>query len=131
MHLKKKLTINKTPKHHSPSKSHKETHPDHTEMDAFNGMIKEYNKQLVASQNPRDFHADLPILQALGAKSYDHVQDLNELQIQLESALKKFAKDWKTVDQGKINYLMKYGIVKEVMMIEERKAIRMLAAAKP
>jgi hypothetical protein len=45
--------------------------------------------------------------------------------------LKKFAKDWKTVDQGKINYLMKYGIVKEVMMIEERKAIRMLAAAKP
>jgi hypothetical protein len=62
VHLKKKLTLGKTPKHHSPTKSHKETHPDHTEMDAFNGMIKEYNKQLVASQNPRDFHADLPIL---------------------------------------------------------------------
>jgi hypothetical protein len=49
VHLKKKLTLNKTPKHtqHSPSKSHKDnmTHPDHTEMDAFNGMIKEYVKQ--------------------------------------------------------------------------------------
>ena len=46
------------------------------------------------------------------------------LQIQLEEALKKFVKDWKTIDQAKINYLMKYGIVQEVMKIEERKAIR-------
>lgn len=33
-------------------------------------------------------------------------------------------KDWKTIDQAKINQLMKYGIVQEVMKIEERKAIR-------
>ena len=44
------------------------------------------------------------------------------LQLQLEEALKKFVKDWKTIDNSKINYLMKYGIVQEVMKIEERKA---------
>ena len=100
-------------------------------MEAFNGIIREYNKQLVASSNPRDFNADLPILQALGVKNYDQTQDLNELQVILEEALKKFVKDWKTVDKSRLNYLMKYGIVQEVMKIEERKAIRMLAAAKP
>jgi hypothetical protein len=29
----------------------------------------------------------------------------------LEVSLKKFVKDWKTLDNDKINYLMKYGIV--------------------
>jgi hypothetical protein len=37
-------------------------------------------------------------------------------------------KDWKTLDTSKINYLMKYGIVQEVMKIEERKAVRREAA---
>jgi len=86
-------------------------------MEAFNGIIREYNKQLVASSNPRDFNADLPILQALGVKNYDQTQDLNELQVILEEALKKFVKDWKTVDKSRLNYLMKYGIVQEVMKI--------------
>jgi hypothetical protein len=44
--------------------------------------------------------------------------------IKLEKALKKFVKDWKTLDSEKINYLMKYGIVQEVMKVEERKAVR-------
>ena len=42
----------------------------------------------------------------------------------MREALKKFVKDWKTVDQDKLGYLMQYGIVQEVMKIEERKAIR-------
>lgn len=50
--------------------------------------------------------------------------DLNKLQIQVEEALKKFVKDWKTLDQDKINTLMQYGIVQEVMKVEERKAVR-------
>lgn len=78
--------------------------------------------------NPRDFNADLPILSALGADSYDQMANIERLQISLEEALRKFCKDWKTIDQGKINYLMKYGIVQEVMKIEERKAVRALAA---
>jgi hypothetical protein len=45
--------------------------------------------------------------------------------------LKKFVKDWKTLDSSKINYLMKYGIVQEVMKVEERKAIRAEVAARP
>ena len=53
------------------------------------------------------------------------------MQLQLEKALKKFVKDWKTVDNTKINYLMKYGIVQEVMKIEERKAVRLMAANRP
>ena len=39
-------------------------------------------------------------------------------------------KDWKTLDQKKIDYLMKYGIVQEVMKVEERKAIRALKPPK-
>ncbi len=45
--------------------------------------------------------------------------------------MKKFVKDWKTVDSSKINYLMKYGIVQEVMKIEERKSVRLMAAQRP
>ncbi len=45
--------------------------------------------------------------------------------------MKKFVKDWKTIDNAKINYLMKYGIVQEVMKIEERKAVRLAAANRP
>ncbi len=40
-------------------------------------------------------------------------------------------KDWKTIDTSKINYLMKYGIVQEVMKIEERKGVRLMAANRP
>jgi len=92
--------------------------------------VKDYNRQL-NNQNPRDFNSDLPILQALGAESYDKITNIDYLQLQLEKALKKFVKDWKTVDNTKINYLMKYGIVQEVMKIEERKAVRLMAANRP
>lgn len=46
----------------------------------------------------RDFNADLPILSTLGAENYDKVSNINELQIKLQIALKKFVKDWKTLD---------------------------------
>ena len=42
--------------------------------------------------------------------------------------MRKFKKDWKTIDSEKINYLMKLGIVQEVMKVEERKAVRREAA---
>lgn len=99
-------------------------------MDTFKNIVKDYNRQL-NNQNPRDFNADLPILQALGAESYDKITNIDYLQIQLEKALKKFVKDWKTVDNAKINYLMKYGIVQEVMKIEERKSVRLMASIRP
>ena len=72
-------------------------------------MIKEY--VLKANTKPRDFNSDLPILSTLGADNYDQLEDLGGLKIKLEKALKKFVKDWKTLDDEKINYLMKYGIV--------------------
>ncbi len=34
------------------------------------------------------------------------------------------------MDQAKINYLMQYGIVQEVMKVEERKAVRKENASK-
>lgn len=77
---------------------------------------------------PRDFNSDLPILSTLGAHNYDKYEDIDELTIKLERALKKFVKDWKTLDESKINYLMKYGIVQEVMKVEERKGVRREAA---
>ena len=99
-------------------------------MDALNSIIIDYNKAIV-SAHPRDFHADLPILTALGANSYDQLDNIEKLQINLEEGLKKFVKDWKTIDMEKINYLMKYGIVQEIMKVEGRKAIRIEMANRP
>ncbi len=51
VHLKRKLTTTshqqRTPKHPSPNKP--PTQPDHGERDAFNGLVREYNRQLVSS----------------------------------------------------------------------------------
>jgi hypothetical protein len=66
------------------------------DLDTFKGIVRDYNKTIKV--DPRDFKAELPILQALGAGSYDNVSNLDYLQIQLEAALKKFVKDWKTID---------------------------------
>jgi hypothetical protein len=41
-------------------------------MEAFNSIIRDYNKQHLFAK-PRDFNADLPILQALGANTYDQL----------------------------------------------------------
>jgi hypothetical protein len=71
-------------------------------------LIQDFNKQ---ATKPRDFNADIPILSTLGASNYDKYRNIEELKIKLESALKKFVKDWKTIDPKKIDYLMKYGIV--------------------
>jgi hypothetical protein len=70
-------------------------------------------------------------LTALGVDNYDKISNLDYLQVQLEEALKKWVKDWKTIDTSRINYLMKYGIVQEVMKIEERKSVRREAALRP
>ena len=40
----------------------------------------------------RDFKADIPILQTLGAENYDKLDQ--SMEIDLKKALKKFVKDW-------------------------------------
>jgi hypothetical protein len=99
-------------------------------MEAFNSIIRDYNKQHLFAK-PRDFNADLPILQALGANTYDQLANTEAMQLTLHDALTKWVKDWKTVDKSRINYLMKYGIVYEIMKVEERKAIRREIAYRP
>jgi len=47
-------------------------------MEVFKSIVKDYNRQL-NNQNPRDFNADLPILQALGAESYDKITNIDYL----------------------------------------------------
>jgi hypothetical protein len=58
-------------------------------------IIRDYAQTHI---KPRDFNADLPILSALGATEYDKIEDMSKFQIKLEKALKKFVKDWKTLD---------------------------------
>jgi hypothetical protein len=48
------------------------------DVEAFKNIVKDYNRQL-NNQNPRDFNADLPILQALGAESYDKITNIDYL----------------------------------------------------
>lgn len=102
------------------------------DLDLLKGIITDYaiNNQL-KNLKARDFNADLPILSTLGAANYDKFDDIDTLTIKLEQALKKFVKDWKTLDSNKINYLMEYGIVQEVMKVEERKAVRAEVASRP
>lgn len=98
------------------------------DLEKLKDIIRDY---AVNALKARDFNADLPILSTLGAEDYDKIDSMDALQIHLETALRKFVKDWKTLDKQKINYLMKYGIVQEVMKVEERKAIRREMANKP
>jgi hypothetical protein len=70
LHLKKKLT-NRA----KSTKSKKQSHIDSQEMETFNLLIKDYNKHI--QSNPRDFNAELPILQALGASNYDMIDNLD------------------------------------------------------
>ena len=97
------------------------------DLDILKNIITDYAVTMGALK-PRDFNADLPILSTLGAENYDKIDDIDSLSIKLETALRKFVKDWKTLDKQKINYLMKFGIVQEVMKVEERKAVRREAA---
>ncbi|CDW78193.1 UNKNOWN [Stylonychia lemnae] len=97
------------------------------DLDLLKNIITDY-AVTIGQLKPRDFNADLPILSTLGAENYDKIDDIDSMTLQLETALKKFVKDWKTLDQKKINYLMKFGIVQEVMKVEERKAVRREAA---
>ncbi len=82
------------------------------DLDLLKNIITDYaiNNPL-KNMKPRDFNAELPILSTLGADNYDKYEDIDGLTIKLERALKKFVIDWKTLDQKKINYLMKYSIV--------------------
>lgn len=97
------------------------------DLDILKNIISDYALQM-GPVKPRDFNTEVPILSALGASEYDRYEDIQQLIIKLEGALKKFVKDWKTLDKNKINYLMKYGIVQEVMKVEERKGVRREAA---
>ena len=64
------------------------------DLDILKNIIRDY----AIKAKPRDFNADLPILSTLGASHYDKLEKIDELQIQLEKALSKFVKDWKTLD---------------------------------
>ena len=68
----------------------------------------------------RDFKAFMPLLWALKLHLYDK-NDFSKFNV--HKSLQKLWKCWKTLDMEKIEYLMKFGIVHEVMKIEERKAI--------
>ena len=84
--------------------------PNDKEVETFKNIVRDYNRTKIQI-DPRDFRSDLPILTALGVDNYDKISNLDYLQVQLEEALKKWVKDWKTIDTSRINYLMKYGIV--------------------
>ena len=72
-------------------------------------------------KEPRDFKANLPVLETLGLENYDRniFKEIN-----IEEKVKELEKQWKVLDHAKIVDLMKYGVVQEAMRTEERKAVR-------
>lgn len=70
---------------------------------------------------PRDFNAQIPLLRILGLEKYD----MNDFRnFNMVESLKFLKQLWKTLDHEKIEGLLNYGIVHEVMKVEERKAVR-------
>jgi len=63
----------------------------------------------------------MPLLKALNLDKYDQ-NDFKGFNI--AKSLKQLRSKWKTLDLDRIQYLMKFAIVHEVMKIEERKSIR-------
>ena len=70
---------------------------------------------------PRDFEAYVPLLRILHLEDYDRNDFTN---FDMVSSLKFLKQLWKTIDHEKIQGLINYGIVHEVMKVEERKAVR-------
>ena len=70
---------------------------------------------------PRDFKAIIPLLTSLGLQHYDR-NVYNEIDI--KSKLQELTNQWKTLDHKKIQDMLNYGIVQELMRTEERKAAR-------
>ena len=61
-------------------------------------------------QKVRDFMAQMPILKALGVDEYDKM-NLDNITLDMGKFLKMFKQKWKTLDEERILYLLKYGIV--------------------
>ena len=59
----------------------------------------------------------MPILRQLEVDNYDKI-DLGGIKLKMKEAMKEFKRKWKTLDEDRIMYLLKYGIVQEVMKIE-------------
>lgn len=71
---------------------------------------------------PRDFKTYVPLLRILHLQNYDR-NDFGHFD--MVKNLKFLKHLWKTLDHKKINRMLNYEIVHEVMKIEERKAVRM------
>lgn len=70
---------------------------------------------------PRDFQAYIPLLRILKLENYD--RNYFE-EFDMAKSLKFLKQLWKTIDNEEIRGLINYGIVHEVMKVEERKAVR-------
>ena len=99
--------------------------PEDIEHELRNGTPEFDYAQLQATQTvgvpPRDFETYVPLLRLLHLENYDR----NEFAgFDMIKSLKLLKHLWKTLDQDKIDGLLNYSIVHEVMKVEERKAVR-------
>jgi hypothetical protein len=65
-----------------------------------------------------------PALTLLEIDDYDEIKMAERLYVNVREAMAKLKIQWKTVDEAKIIYLIKYCIVREINMIDGRKNAR-------
>lgn len=100
--------------HYSPEAMNRNETPefDYTKLQAAANMF---------GIPTRDFDAYIPLLRILGLQNYDR-NDFGRFD--MVRSLKFLKQLWKTLDHQKIRGMLNYGIVHEVMKVEERKAVR-------
>lgn len=64
------------------------------------------------------------MLDMLGAKNYDQLEDMRTVNVQLAETVKELKKKWRTNDMAEIKAKIRQCVVRELMRLEERKLVR-------
>ena len=95
-----------------------------TQNDSFHGATPKTISFVAAKPKPRDFATNPRCLSTLGAHTYDKLEDLSSLAIQVEETLDKLKGQWRQYDEQRLIYLIRKQTIIELNVIEERKKVR-------
>ena len=68
-----------------------------------------------------DYIANTIMLDLIGAKNYDYLDDLRTLELHVQNGIDQMMMKWKTNDVVKVKEMIKYCTIKELNRLEERK----------
>lgn len=94
-------------------------------MNLFNNSMNDKSSMLAFSKvKPRDFEIKAKTLRQLGAQNYDAMDNVEMIKLNIEDTIKAQQRQWKTLDETRLKYLIKRQMIQELNFIEERKQVR-------